>query len=254
MAVTKEDLVSAVALIPLRGGGKRVGPINGMDKERAILGEHPLMAYTIRAAIDSGIFADVVAVVESEPHAEIAKEYGASVPFKRPTYTVRDGSPDIEWVLWAMNEFKETKDYDAYSILRVTSPFRSAENIKEAADLFFSAEGAHSLRTVTPVSQDPSKMWVIRQNRLLPMFPMGSEKAPWHSRPSQENFQAYSQTAGMEFAWTDMMFRTQTIAGSVVVPYVVEGLPALDINDKFDWFKAEQAIQHELAEIPESLK
>ena len=66
-----------VAFVPLRAGGRRLGLINGLDKERAFLGEHPLMAYTIRAAIDSGVFDEVIASVRSEEHACISEHYGA---------------------------------------------------------------------------------------------------------------------------------------------------------------------------------
>lgn len=245
--------MSAVALIPLRAGGKRIGLIDGKDKERAKLGKYPLMAYTIRAAVDSGVFDDVIVITRSPKHKDMALAYGASAPFERPAYTVRDGSPDIEWVLHALKELEKTAAYDIYSILRVTSPFRTDEDIKTAFDLFVNTH-ADSLRTVTPVTEHPAKMWVKRQDRLLPLLPMGPEANPWHSNPTQNSFEVYIQTAGMEMAWVNMTLETKTIAGSTVTPYVVEGLAALDINTKFDWYKAEQAIKHELAPIPESLR
>ena len=247
--------MSVVGLIPLRGGGKRLGPIGGVDKERAVLGNHPLMAYTIRAAIDSGVFNNVIAVVASEEHAAMAEDYGAAVPFRRPSYTTRDGSPDIEWVLWVMKQFAEEFDaYDVYSILRVTSPFRSAVDILDGWELFRNSLGAHSLRTVSKTNQDPMKMWIIRNDRLLPLVPVGPESAPWHSRPSQENPVVYAQTAGMEFAWTQMTLDTKTIAGSVVVPYIVEGYSAMDLNSTLDWAVAEEAIKAGNVDIPRSLK
>lgn len=245
-------MTKSVAFIPLRAGGKRVGKIDGMDKERALLGDWPLMAWTIRWAIDSGVFDDVIAITRSPEHRTMAEEYGASVPFQRLSYTIRDGSPDIEWVLHALNEVKE-ENYDTYSILRVTSPFRTDKDIKEANADFWQF-WSHSLRTVTPVDQHPAKMWVIRQSYLMPLLPMGPETNPWHSNPTQNSFEAYIQTAGMEIASVEMTLRTKTIAGSVIRPYVVEGLAALDINTKFDWYKAEQAIKHELAPIPDSLR
>jgi len=247
--------MSVIGLIPLRAGGTRVGQIGGVDKERAILGKYPLMAYTIRAALDSGVFDNVVAVVASEAHAAMAEDYGAMVPFKRPAYTVQDTSPDIEWVFWVMKQYtEEYGHYDSFSILRVTSPFRTATQIQMAWELFRHSQGAHSLRTVAKAGQDPFKMWVIRQDRLLPLFPIGPEKEPWHSRASQLNPQIYAQTAGMEFAWTETVLRTGTIAGSVIVPFVVTGTSALDINTRLDWEKAEAAIDSEEVEIPRSLK
>jgi len=81
------------ALIPARAGSKRVklkniSPLNG----------HPLIAYTISAALESSEFSDVVVSTDSEIIAEISSHYGAEVPFLRPSELSGDLSPDIEWV------------------------------------------------------------------------------------------------------------------------------------------------------------
>ena len=232
--------MSLCALIPLRAGGSRVGLIDGLDKERALLGGKPLMAWTISAALESRVFDGVYAVVASEQHAALAASLGAQI-IKRPEYTVRAGSPDIEWVEFVLKKFKSDYGrYDAFSILRVTSPFRTTAHIQEAWQTFCSGLGVDSLRTVRKVSEHPAKQWVIRQGRLLPLLPVGPEEQPWHSSATQDLFEAYIQTAGMEFAWSDMVLETGTIAGSTVVPYIVEGAAALDINTLEDWRNAER--------------
>ena len=242
--------MKTIAFIPLRAGGTRIGPINGLDKERALLGKHPLLAYTVRWALDSGVFDTIMAVAASADHADLAEEYGADRGPQRPEYTVRDGSPDIEWVDWILNELDD--HYEAFSILRVTSPFRTDEDIRKAYQEFY-VSNAHSLRTVTPVLEHPGKMWVIRQGQLLPLLPMGSESFPWHSSGTQTLFKAFIQTAGMEFAKVRNTLETKTIAGSNVIPYVVEGWPALDINTLYDWAKAEEGLENGTAPIPKSL-
>ena len=240
--------MSNIAFIPLRAGGKRVGLIDGKDKERADLGGYPLMAWTIAHAIESKSFDKIIAVTREPEHRAMALDYGCEV-LNRSPYTVRDSSPDIEWVLEALGSLQNV---DSYSILRVTSPFRTAKDIKAVKSLLQTR--IHSVRTVTSVEQHPGKMWVINNDILLPLYPVGSEKNPWHSSPTQELFRAYIQTAGMEMAWADMTLRTKTIAGSVIKPYVVDGWSALDINTKFDWYKATQAIKHEMVHIPEALR
>ena len=82
-----------VALIPARSGSKRVP-----DKNIRPLAGHPLIAYTIAAALGSGIFSDVIVSTDSEHYAEIVKYYGAEVPFLRPAELAGDQSPDIEWL------------------------------------------------------------------------------------------------------------------------------------------------------------
>lgn len=246
--------MSVVALIPLRAGGTRVGKINGLDKERAVLGKHPLMAYTIRWAIESGVFDNVIAVVASDDHAAMAEEYGAQVPMRRPPHTTEPDSPDIDWVFWIMRKYwGEYRRYSTWAILRVTSPFRTSKNINDAYKQFTNTPGIHSLRCVTPVEDHPGKMWVIRQNRLLPLLPMGNEKLPWHSQATQGLFKCYKQTAGMEIGDTRTMLQTRTIAGSNVIPFVLNGWEALDINNREDWDKAEYAVRNKEVEIPKSL-
>ena len=209
-----------------------------------MLGGNPLMAWTIVAALESGVFDGVYVVTASETHAAMATQYGAQI-IKRPDYTVRAGSPDIEWVEFVLKKFRgEYQRYDAFSILRVTSPFRTAEHIKEAWKLFQGTLGADSLRAVRKITEHPGKMWLVRGQLMYPLLSMGPEKTPWHSRATQEIFDCYVQTAGLEFAYSDRVLETGTIAGNYVVPYILEGPAALDINDLSDWKAAEEIVRN----------
>ena len=164
------------------------------------------MAWTIEAALLSGVFDGVFAVVASEEHAAMAAACGAQI-IKRPDYTVRDGSPDIEWVEFVLKKMRgEYQRYDAFAILRVTSPFRDADIIKNAGRKFSGTLGADSLRAVRKVSEHPGKMWIVKsQNLMQPLLPMGPIDPPWHSQATQELFPCYIQTAGMEFAYSDVV-------------------------------------------------
>ena len=245
--------MSIVGLIPLRAGGKRVGRINGLDKERAIIGRHPLLAYTVRHAIDSGVFDSVIAVTASEMHAKSAEAYGAT-SIIRPIYTTGDNSPDIEWVNWLFSDLATREKYDAFAILRATSPFRSAETIRRAWDAFRTTPGAHSLRAMRKSQEHPGKCWVIRHGYALPVLPAGDPFEPWHSQPTQNLPDVYIQTAGLEMAWTETVLETKTIAGSVVLPWVLEGPEALDINTRDEWDDAVALVEAGLVELPVSLR
>ena len=116
--------VSIVALIPARSGSKRI-----VDKNIKLLNGHPLIAYTITAAIDSGVFGEIIVSTDSEKYKEISEYYGASVSF-RPEKFAGDNSPDIEWVTYTLNELmNEERKFDYFSILRPTSPFRTPKTI-----------------------------------------------------------------------------------------------------------------------------
>src|SRR4249920_3201072 len=96
---------SAVAFIPARLGSKRVPGKN----IRALAG-HPMLAYTIAPAIESGVFSSVIVSTDSEEIAAIARHYGAEVPFLRPAEYATATSPDIEWIAWTLERLPERYD------------------------------------------------------------------------------------------------------------------------------------------------
>jgi N-acylneuraminate cytidylyltransferase len=135
---------TAVALIPARQGSKRVP-----GKNVRVLGGHPVIAYTIVPALESGVFDAVVVSTDSEEIAAVARHYGAEVPFLRPPQLAGDTSPDIEWVEYTLSELKRAgRQWDCFSLLRPTSPFRTAATIRRAWSRFLAQPGVDSLRAV----------------------------------------------------------------------------------------------------------
>jgi CMP-N-acetylneuraminic acid synthetase len=237
--------LNIVALIPARQGSKRVP-----GKNVRVLNGHPMLAYTIASAIDSGIFASVIVSTDSEDIAAIARHYGAEVPLLRPAALATDTSPDIEWLTHLLTELKrQGRTWDCFSLLRPTSPFRTAETIQRAWQTFTAQDGVDSLRAVEKCTQHPGKMWVVRGQRMFPLLPFGSEQ-PWHSTPYQALPAVYVQNASLEIAWTRVVFERGTIAGDVLVPFVTEGYEGFDINDPHDWMIAERLIAEGAAVLP----
>ncbi len=119
---------SIIALIPARSGSKRVP-----GKNIHPLAGHPLIAYSISAAKQSGIFSSVFVSTDSEEYAEISRKYDAEVPFLRPADISGDLSLDIEWIDFTLHKLKEMgREYDCFSILRPNSPFQLATTIQRA--------------------------------------------------------------------------------------------------------------------------
>jgi CMP-N,N'-diacetyllegionaminic acid synthase len=238
--------LSAVALIPARSGSKRVA-----DKNIRLLEGHPLLAYTVCAARQSGVFSSIIVCTDSERYAEIARHYGAEVPFLRPASVSGDTSPDIEWVEMALNELDRLNvPHDCFSILRPTSPFRKPDTIRRAWDRFTAAEGIDSLRAIEKVEQHPGKMWVVRGDRMMPLLPLSPDETPWHSQQYAALPTVYVQNASLEIAWAHVVRRTRTIAGSVLLPFITEGDEGLDINRPEDWWYAEHLIAQGVARLP----
>ena len=235
-----------VGLIPARSGSKRVP-----DKNIRPLAGHPVMAYTIAAALDSGIFSDVIVSTDSERYAEIARYYGAEVPFLRPQEMAGDVSPDIEWLEYTLKKLQEEgRDYDCFSILRPTSPFRQPETIRRAWQAFLAEEGVDSLRAVEKCQQHPGKMWVVRGRRMMPLLPLSPGEQPWHSSQYQSLPEVYVQNASLEIAWTRVVLKERTIAGTVLMPFLTEGYEGFDGNTPYDWNLAEHLVKNQSAHLP----
>lgn len=235
-----------VAFIPARSGSKRVP-----NKNIRPLGGHPMLAYTVRAAIDSGIFDAVICATDSEEYAAVARHYGAEVPFLRSKEISGDKSPDIEWVVWMLQSLAaEGREFEAFSILRPTSPFRLPETIRRAWQAFSADPGADSLRAVEKCKQHPGKMWVIRGGRMLPVMPFTNNGTPWHSSQYAALPEIYAQDASLEIAWSRIALEQNTIAGEAVIPFVSQGLEGYDINEPEDWLLAEHYLAQGEARLP----
>ena len=220
-----------VGLIPARSGSKRIHAKN----VRPLRG-HPLIAYTVAAALESGVFDAVVVSTDSAEVAEISEHYGAEVPGLRPAEMAGDLSPDIEWVRFTLTELAaEGRHYAAFSILRPTSPLRQAETIRRAWSEFSGDESADSLRAVELCSQHPGKMWRLQGDRLTPLLDDKGADPPWHSTPYQSLPPVYVQNASLEMARTHVVRDLGTIAGREIRPFLCRGYEGFDLNQPADW-------------------
>lgn len=237
---------TVVAFIPARSRSKRVP-----DKNVRLLAGHPLVAYTIAAALDSGVFDAVVVSTDSENYAEIARYYGAEAPLLRPAEFAGDLSPDIEWVEYTLSKLRDMgRNYEVFSILRPTNPFRQPETIRRAWTQFMQGVGVDSLRAVEKCRQHPGKMWVVRGDKMTPLLPLGPQEQPWHSSQYQSLPEVYVQNASLEIAWSRVVFQQRTIAGNVVMPFFTEGMEGVDINAEKDWWYTEYLLHSGQAKLP----
>ena len=241
-----ESTRSIVALIPARAGSKRVP-----GKNIRPLAGHPLIAYSIAAALDSGIFAAVIVSTDAEQYLDVAKHYGAESPYLRPSEISGDLSPDIEWISYTLERLRDDgRTFDCFSILRPTSPFRQPATIARAWKNFLAEEGVDSLRAVEKCQQHPGKMWVVRGNRMIPLMPLSPAGQPWHSSQYQSLPEVYVQNASLEIAWSRVVFDGRTIAGNVQMPFFTEGLEGFDVNHPDDWHRAEEIARSGVAALP----
>lgn len=230
---------SIVALIPARAGSKRIP-----GKNTRLLAGHPLIAYTIAAAQESGIFAAIHVCTDDMDAYDIARSFGLTTVLRQP---VSDEQPDIDWV---RNALVRVEQQDAFAILRPTSPFRSAATIQNAWSAFQQNQPCDSIRAVEPVRQNPYKMWRWQGYQLLPLLDQGTGPVPLHSRPSQCAPTIYVQNASLEIAWTKTVTEQQSISGDRIAPFFTEGYEGFDLNTERDWREAERLIATGEATLP----
>ena len=122
------DGMKSIAIITARGGSKRIPKKNIKD----FCGE-PIISYSIRAALESGIFDEVMVSTDSEEIADISKKYGAKVPFLRSEKTSDDYATTSDVIMEVLDEYKKRDIYfDNICCIYPTAPFVTAGKLKTA--------------------------------------------------------------------------------------------------------------------------
>jgi CMP-N,N'-diacetyllegionaminic acid synthase len=228
---------TAIALIGARAGSERVP---GKNVRR--LAGHPLLAYAIETARQAEVFDRIVVSTDSERIAQVARWYGAEVPFLRPAEYATATSPDIEWIAWTLPRLEE--HFDLFAIVRATNPFRGPDVIRRGLEQLLATPDADSIRAVELVKQHPGKMWVLDEvGRLMrPLLDQSHLDVAWHAGQYQALPPVYVQNSALEIAWTRVVEATGTREGRMLAPYLTEGYEGLNIDDEDDFARAEQLI------------
>ncbi len=235
-----------VALIPARAGSVRIP-----GKNLKLLRGHPLLAYAIHSARESGKFARIVVSTEDEQTIEVARHYGADT-IRRPSAWATHDAADVLWVRHALTVLNRPW---SFAILRPTSPFRTAETIRRGFALFQDVcDTATSVRAVEVVTQHPGKMWECAGPgyKITPLLSgTRSDGVPWHSAPTQSLPKFYVQNACLEMGWASNLETFKTIHGKTVYPLFTEGYEGFDLNTDRDWRDAEWLLDRGLVALPD---
>jgi len=234
---------SVVAFVPARAGSERVP---GKNVRR--LAGHPLLAYAIATARESGIAERIVCSTDSEEIADVARWYGADVPFLRPSEYATSTSPDIEWLTYTLAELSER--YDLFALVRATNPFRGPDVLRRGLEQLLAAPQADSIRAVELVKQHPGKMWVLEGQTMRPLLEQSGLESAWHAGQYQALPQVYVQNSALEIAWTRVVAETGTREGRVLAPYLTEGFEGFNVDDEEDWARAEALVASGAATLP----
>jgi CMP-N,N'-diacetyllegionaminic acid synthase len=236
---------TVIALIGARAGSERVP---GKNVRR--LAGHPLIAYAIETARQSGVFARVLVSTDSEEIVEVARWYGADVPFLRPPEQATSTAPDIEWIAWTLERLPER--YDLFAIVRATNPFRGPDAIRRGLEQLLATPEADSIRAVELVKQHPGKMWELAEDgrTMAPLLDQSHLESAWHAGQYQALPCVYVQNSALEIAWTRVVTETRTREGSVVAPFLTTGYEGLNIDDEDDFARAEALVASGAVALP----
>lgn len=225
-----------LAIITARGGSKRIPRKN----IKPFLGK-PILAYSIEAALDSGLFDEVMVSTEDEEIAEIAKKYGAKVPFYRSEKTAGDFATTNDVLLEVLEEYKKLgQEFEEACCIYPTAPFVTSSKLKKAMEEF-AVSDADTLIPVVAFSYPPKRSLVIREGRLVFQYPEFMDSR------SQDLEAEYHDIGQFYLFRTEAFERNKKLMIGNILPFVVDEMEVQDIDNESDWKIAEikyQAMQN----------
>jgi len=210
-------MVDVVAVIPARAGSKTVP-----DKNIKLLAGRPLIAYSIATGRLARNIERVIVSTDSEHYANIAREYGAEVPFLRPAEISGDRSTDYEFIKhlldWMQdNEGKQPK----YLVhLRPTAPLREVSYVEEAIRLMRENDSATALRSVQEMPQSAYKSFELEKG-YLKCVGSGSMNLDMANRPRQEYKKTYDPNSYVDVIRVSYVLENRRIHGDRVLAYII---------------------------------
>lgn len=200
-----------------------------------------MLAYSIEHAKQSKYINRIILSTDSEEYAAIGREYGAEVPFLRPTKYATDTALDIDVFYHCLSYLKEVEQYipDIVVQLRPTYPIRNVTDIDAMIEMLIDNVEADSVRSIVPAKEIAYKMWRKGENgKILPLL-TDIEEA--YNRPRQELPVIYYQNACIDVVRANVILEQHTMSGKIILGY--EMSRNFDIDTEEEFSKAEQFLK-----------
>jgi YrbI family 3-deoxy-D-manno-octulosonate 8-phosphate phosphatase len=238
--VTRPEVL---VIVPARGGSKSITRKN----IRPFAG-HPLLAYSVAAGLQAETVSRVIVSTDDESFAEVARHYGAEIPFIRPQELAADDSLDLPVFCHALEWLDTNEDYHPEIVvqLRPTSPIRPRGCVDEAVNMLLASPEADSVRGVVPSGQNPYKMWRLTdESGMEPLLQTDFDEP--YNMPRQHLPETYWQTGHIDAIRTKTILEKGSMSGDVILPLVLDPAYTVDIDTIRDWELAEwQLLKGEL--------
>lgn len=216
------------ALIPARGGSKGVP-----GKNVRAVGGFPMLAYSILAAREAARIDRTVVTTDADHIAELARQFGADVPFLRPAEFARDEAPDLAYINHYLDWLRAYEDAlpDWLVILRPTTPLRDPAVLDAAVDAFAARPEATGLRSVHPLAEPPQKQLGLRDGWLVGLFPH-DPRPEYYNLPRQSFPQSYQPNGYVDVVRTAFIRETGLLYGDRAMGF--ETAPVIEIDHPED--------------------
>lgn len=217
-----------IAIITARGGSKRIPRKNIKE----FCGK-PILAYSIEAARESGLFDTVMVSTDDEEIAGIARQYGAQVPFYRSEKTANDFATTNDVLLEVLAEYeKRGERFEIGCCLYPTAPFVTARKLQDAMAQLEGSD-ADTLIPVVSFSYPPQRAMIVREGRLVFEYPQYLDSR------SQDLEPHYHDVGQFYLFRTEAFQRNQKLMIGNILPYVISEMEVQDIDNQTDWEIAE---------------
>lgn len=233
-------MYNILCIIPARSGSKGLP-----DKNIKLFNGKPLLAWSILQAKQSKYHDNMRIIVstDSDKYATIAKEYGAEVPFLRPSKISGDNSLDIDFIKYTKNKLNELYNYNPDIIihLRPTTPIRDICVIDNCIRTFIeNYDNYDSLRTISASKNSPFKMYTIEDKKLIPLFSKIDDICEPYNCCRQLLHVCYIHNGYLDIIKTSIL-KNNTITGERIYPYVITD-DVIDIDTIEDFENSEEYI------------
>lgn len=221
------------ALIPARGGSKGVP-----KKSIAPLAGFPLIAYAIAAAKLSSKIDRIIVSTDSEEMAEVARRFGAEVPFVRPSEFAQDDSLDIEFVTHAIHWLKEKEGEapDYFVQLRATTPLRIPADIDTAIESLHAHPEAGSLRSGHEIRESPYKLFGIKGEYFTGLFPQET-RPEYYNLPRQSFPPVYQPDGYVDILKPQVIEETGMMNGDKILAFISPDTGEIDTLKDFEFIE-----------------
>lgn len=219
-----------LAIIPARSGSKGL-----KDKNIKLLNGKPLLAYSIEAAKESGIFDEIMVSTDSKEYAEIAEKWGANVPFLRNDELSNDTASSWDVVKDVLIRYKDLGQcFDTVALLQPTSPLRTSEDIIEGYKVF---QEKNANLVVGVCEMDHSPLWA---NKLPNDYSMENFIKPEVLGMPRQNISTYYRINGALYIMkVEYLMKATDIYASKSYATVMKKESSIDIDDQMDFTIAE---------------